>query len=533
VTLFDDMHEAGADPRDLSQSQLSEARKLLTSNLFLFAWEVFGYKDLIPELHGRIAHIIGQWGQPGYERLMVQIPREYFKTSLCTRANSLWQIVREPDLPVAIFNERLENTAKWIRAIKDVVQSSVVFHTVFKDLMPPGIAPGDNRTMPRWWKWSDTEINFERAATGIPEASITGLGIGAASAGGHWPKTIKDDLISEDAARSAAVMDHSKEWFDKSLYLERPALKGMDLINCTRWSYDDLYSYVAQKYQYKVYRRAAIEDGKSIFPQKLTLEELQQQQQRDPYGFSSQMMNRPMPGKEMNFNLEWLRWGRVEDDSFKITHESYLPEVGGEPVPRVVHLQSMNKAILLDPAPSEARDRNKERNARNGLVVVGKDFYNRRFVLDVWAERVDPLDVMHKLLDLAAKWGTYTIGIEEVNFSKVYRHWLTELARQRKVDVRFLRLNPKDFGRQDKDTRIAAKIPDFREGFYYLNQATTQPLVQEYVEFPYGATRDLMDALAYDVRVRKPASPEEMEAMIYSQPRGVWPSSTRDPVTGY
>ena len=61
----------------------------------------------------------------------------------------------------------------------------------------------------------------------------------------------------------------------------------------------------------------------------------------------------------------------------------------------------------------------------------------------------------------------------------------------------------------------------------------SDPEFQEYVEFPYGATRDLMDALAYDVRVRKPASPDEIEKMLMAEGRGVWPSSTRDPVTGY
>jgi hypothetical protein len=541
AAIIADMESSGGSPLDMSHQQVVLLQEWLLEDLFAFAWMVFDYRDLRPELHGRISKLLQKWGTPGYERMMVQIPREFFKTSLCTRANALWQVCRDPDAPVAIFNERIENAAKWLRAIKDVVQSNLIFQTVFRDLLPPGIGRDDTRSMPRWWKWSDTEILFQRGAVGTPEASVTALGIRTASAGGHWPKTIKDDLISEDAVRSPADMEFSKEWFDKSLYLERPALKGWDLVVCTPWAYDDLYAHVLRKYNYKLYRRSALEDGESIFPQKLTTDELLVQQERDPYGFSSQMLCQPRPGRDMAFQQEWLRYGMVKADPdypdvpyFEIEPGDYDEEACVSPTyapPQRVALHTLSKAILCDPAPSEASERKRERNARNAIVVEGIDPWGRKYILDTWADRCDPADTIEMLFTMMDKWGTNVVGIEEVVFSLVYRHWMREIAERRNQHIRFVRLKPRG---RDKDTRITGRIPDMRSGFYYLNRVGTEKFIQEYLEYPYGGTRDLLDAWAYDVdALRRPQTDDEMEIGSYRKERDVWPHSSRNPVTGY
>ncbi len=503
-TTLTEMQSLGANPQDLAHNQVEQLRDYLTNDLFAFAWFVFEYHDLIDSLHGQIAGLIAHWGQPGYERIMVQIPREFFKTSLCTRSNALWQVVRDPNAPVAIFNERIENTAKWIRAIRDVAASNELFQIVFRDLMPPGVSRNDTRTMPRSWKWSDTELQFQRDKI-TPEASITGLGIGAASAGGHWPKIIKDDLISEDAAKSPTVMAAAIEWFDKSLYLERPALKGWDLIPCTPWTYSDLYSYILRTYNYKLYRRAALEGDPltSIFPQKLSTKELIAQRERDPYGFSSMMMCRPRPGKDQAFELSWIRYGSItktpDDEYFTIDPAHYSPDcredTGSDTTPRQVPLHYMNKCLLFDPAPSEQSDRRREDKARNALVMQGVDPWGRRYVLDVWAGRENPTDVIEQVFTMLTEWGADHLAVEEVNFSMLYRHWIYTIAAQRKINLRVTKLKPE---RQQKDTRIVAKIPDMRRGLYYWNRATTEPLRQEYLEYPYGDTRDLLDAWGYD-----------------------------------
>ncbi len=112
-----DMEASGGTPRDMGAAQIAAVRAAVLGDLFLFATVVFGYKDLAA-VHREIAALLGAWGQPGYRRLMVQIPRGHFKTSLCTIANSLWQVCRDADAPIAIFNEKEDNAAMWVRAIR-------------------------------------------------------------------------------------------------------------------------------------------------------------------------------------------------------------------------------------------------------------------------------------------------------------------------------------------------------------------------------------------------------------------------------
>ena len=533
-----------ANPQDLSNQQVGQLREYLENDLFAFAWFVFGFHDLIPELHGKIGSLLGRWGQPGWEKVMVQIPREFFKTSLCTIANSLWQVCREPDAPIAIFNEKQDNAEMWVRTGRDVARGSDLFHAVWPHLLPPGIGTKAGQSMPRWWKWNDREIVFERSRA-QPEASICANGIGAASAGRHWPKIIVDDLISEDAANSPTVMSTVKDWVDKAVYLERPALKGMVLVACTPWAYDDVYSHMLRTYNYKLYRRAALEDadgnqdinGESIFSQKLTTPELLQHYNRDDFGFMSQMQCTPRPGRDRSFDPGWIKWGEVdysnpERPRFRIREQDYDPSIRGdatltETPPRTVPLSSMNKAVLLDPAPTEQNEIKKEKGARNGALVVGVDPWGRRYILQDWASRGDPLFVINEMFKLMDTWGTLTIGIEEVNFSKLYRHWLMQESRRRGQVVRVIKLAP---GKRDKDTRITSLIPAYRSGLYYHAQGETKELVKEMVEYPYGSTVDLLDAHAYDHKIVRPVAAEEEER---EQARRRTGAQGRSPATRY
>ena len=524
-TLGDLSTLSDAQPRDMSRQQSAQVRSLLLDDLFYFAWFIFGFRDLSPDLHGKLASLIGKWGEPGLRRLMIQVPRNFFKTSLCSIANSLWQICREPDEPVAIFNEKQDNAAQWVRTIRDTTQSSPLFLALWgQDLMPPGKAgPEDRRTTPRWWKWNDDEIMFQRSRV-QPEASISALGLGTASAGRHWPKIILDDLISEDARDSPTIMAATKRWVDTATYLERPAMQGKVLVPCTAWAYDDTYAYMLRKYGYVIYRRSALENaegepdvlGESTFPSVFPTELLREQNEKDDFTFSAQMQNVPRPGRDRSFDPKWLRWGSIvgdpESQSFAIRTEDFDSTIAGEvglndpPMARVP-LAMMNKALLWDPAPTEQNEVNRSRGSRNGLVVVGRDPWGRLFFLDCWAGRTDPLDVISAAFRLADRWSVQSIGVEEVAFSMLYRHWLTQEMKRRGQWIPIMRLKT---GNRQKDARIVAMIAPARSGLFYLNRDTMAPLAKELVEFPYSSLRDLIDAAGYHDKVARPETWDEI-----------------------
>lgn len=528
------------DISDFGPTQVTELRDYLNGDLFAFAWVIFNYtRLLVPEVHGPMAEFISPWGQPGHKRLMMQVPRDIGKTSLVTRANALWQVCRNPNATVAIFNEKEANSIKWLRAIREVVESSKVFQTLYRDLLPKGLLEG---SVAKRWKWNDAELQFQRDRI-VPEASITALGVTAATTGGHWSHIIKDDILSFEAARSPVVMQMIREWVDSARNLESPAQKGNDLFVCTPWGYDDAYSYVLGKWgdEYQLYRRGALEGGESIIPTKWSTPELMRMQQLDPYNFAAQYLCRPSAGRDVSFQQEWVRWSSVKPgptgEQVTIDLAAYDPQARDSEVeelaPQSVPLHQLATVLLVDPAPSEETDRRAQPGSRNALVMTGLDPWGRYHVLDVWTGRSDPVDVIHKMLDMMKVWQCDTVAIEKVVFSVLYRHWLTQEADRRGQYVRTLDLEPQ---RRAKDTRINALIPPFRQGLFYLNRgsAGAKELVQEILEYPYSRTRDILDALGYAADVlRRPESSVEQHLRMMGDQHRTYPATSRDPVTGY
>ena len=168
-----------------------------------------------------------------------------------------------------------------------------------------------------WWStlWA-LRIRFERDAIGISELSIEPHGIGGTAVGKHFSHKILDDIIGEKAVRSPesrAVMDTAIHWVDNSRPLERPAERGLELVNHTPWAYHDVYAHMLKKWEgeYLVYKRHILEDedgrpdvlhGKSIFPQKMSTLQAKKILKRDPYVNSAQYMCQPKPGKETSEN---------------------------------------------------------------------------------------------------------------------------------------------------------------------------------------------------------------------------------------
>jgi hypothetical protein len=564
-------------PQDMTAQQVAEWRHFLDNSLFAFAYFVFGYTDLTPGFHGPVCQFLGNWGKgpdelpggsalTGWKRLALTIPRESFKTSIATRANALWQVAKSPghNATVAIFNAKEDNSSKWLKAIREVVESSHLLHICYPEMMPPGIgaccipARGDSR--PKTWKWNNIELQLQREQIGIPEASITALGIGGAATGGHWTHIIADDIIGLEESRSPAMMQAAREWIDTARFLERPAGKGDVLYVYTRWSYDDCYRYLLEKWpeEYILYHRGAFDDEglpteRSAFPEKWSTEDLRRMRETDGYHFASQMMSEPRAGKEQSFDPAWNQPCTIHpmDDGdilCRIPSAIFDPKRHESPpsddddrtlelAPQEVLRSQCDAAILWDPAPSEMRDKNKDERARNGKVALFRDPWGRDFIPEARGTRADPLDEMRDTIILAAKWGISKIAVEEVNFSKIYKHVGEYLLEREFPELRslitFIKLKEE---RSQKDTRILGLIPRWRGGLIYVGPEAHQ-LLTEAREYPFGRTRDLLDALAMangpSNRIISAPLSHARVARIESRNREYMHMSGRDSLTGY
>ena len=573
---FDTLSDA--DPRDLSQQNRRVLRAMFEDKqigLFFFAQYIFGYKDLTLDLHLPICQFLGRWGESeladgsvinhpvgeydevvdSWRRLMVCIPREMFKTSLCTRANALWTLARDPshDPTIGIFNENEKKCESWVGAIAEVVEASRLFQTLWAEMIPPGISFEDRDkgiARPRNWKWGSTGIKFVRDSIGVPELSITGFGIGGASAGLHFTHKILDDIIGRSASVSQAVMQDAVNWLDNSRPLERPAEGGCELMAYTHWAYMDCYAHALKKWpgEYKVLKRSILEDkdgnpdainGTSIFGAKISTKKAMKLLKTDPFVNWSQYMCIPRAGRDQSFDESTFRWGNVqfrsEEPIFKIDPAYYDAELldmecGDETAPSLVPVSWMEKAIILDPAPSKPNEIRQEPKANNGAVAVGICPWGRRFALDTYVGRPGPTELLYILMDMAVKWGIRRIAIEEVTFSAIYAPlWSTIINYEYDWEPEFGICYPKG---RNKDDRIKSNlIRVFENGYWYFNRATCARLAQELAEFPHGETKDLPDALSYtDEVISRPETPTELERNWYDNRRT---EETGRGVTGY
>jgi hypothetical protein len=132
---------------------------------------------------------------------------------------------------------------------------------------------------------------------------------------------------------------------------------------------------------------------------------------------------------------------------------------------------------------------------------------------------------------LAKKWqpdGGF--AIEQVVFSKV----LVDLVRRRAPRYGFSEAmfrGVKPLRGKDKDARIRALIGSaFAEGRVYIQSVQTD-FIEEYIQFPIGKTKDILDAFAYSALLwRRGETMEQIEERTEREQERL---ALRDPITGY
>jgi hypothetical protein len=542
--VLTDMAESDGRPHEMTQNQIVSVREHMNANFWDFCVTIGGCDIMYAPVHRTVCTMMEKWGQDGWRRLIAQLPRSSLKSTILTRNGALWQACRDPNTTIIVINEKVERVESWFLAIQSIVAGNPMFHALYGDIIPPGISHQDTRSKPRDWVWSSRKMNFIRTKTGIPEPTFTAMGYSSAYTGGHWDWCYLDDLISEEARDSGIVMQASKDRFDTLQYIGPTPARWNAFIPCTRWTFDDVYRYAVETHGFKLYRRSALEGQKSIWEERWPTASLLGEQERNPVSFSCQMQNNPMPGKDLAFQPTWVRAGNVVPDEwgqlgFKIDDASFDrtitvdPDLDEEP-PQFVPLNHLTKVLLVDPAPTKESDRKRNPTSRTAMVMKGIDAWGRRYWLDLWAGREEPVTELRQMFAMLQKWGTDRIAVEEVNFSILYAPWLKYMGpREFGMTIRYVPLLTKG---RDKDQRIFGKRNSFQNGFEYVNEPIRGPMMDEYMSFPYGQTRDILDAAAYDQDpgvLPRPASPDERE---YALAMDEWRKSDeggRDEVTGY
>lgn len=495
-------------------SHIEEIRDLARKNLYYFTKYVLNFDKLTKSLHLPLCEFIQN---PQFNRKLILLPRAHLKSTICTISYPIWLIIQKKiegldikgtDVRILIANESATNAEHFLAAIQNILETNRELQTLF-----PNIVPAPNKRK----RWNQQELVVNRTVS-FPEATIQTIGVGGAIQSNHFDVIILDDLIGKEAMDSETVMEKTRIWLDYTESLLVNPKKSMVIIIGTRWHRRDIYQHVIDNDpRFVVYSRQAVEDGKVIFPEQFDMEFYDALRNKNPMLYYSQYLNNPVDPERCDFRPEWLKtyeWVQ-QDNTWAIKFED-------DPI--AVPLSSFDIVGAFDPSVDE-----NSKTSRMAVVFAGMDYKQRVVILDVFAARQTIDTVIDRIFSMYQKWRPRILGIESVVFSRLYVYIFEKEMRKR---MQWLNIVPiKVSSIRSKESRIRDALQAVAAQGRLYRSAGMGEFDQEFMEFPQGRYRDILDAATHAVNMlRQPESVEnikEYDELEEEFLRG------RNPVTGY
>jgi predicted phage terminase large subunit-like protein len=440
---------------------------ILRTDFAYFVWKCFNTIvpgiEFCPNWHiGAIAYQLTRVQNGEIKRLLINQPPRSLKSISVSVAYVAWLLGHDPRVRFIVASYSSELAAALHLQFRMVIDSDW-----YKQLFP----------MMRLAKDTDTEavttVGGGRLATSVG-GSLTGRG---------GDIIIVDDPLKAEEAQSDLARSRVLEWFRGTL-LSRLNDKehGQIIVLMQRLHQDDLSGHLIETGRWTHLKLPAIATVDTIIrigPQKViarragevlhperesheTLERIKREigSQR----FSAQYQQEPVPLTGNYIKGEWLKY-----------YEQ--PPVKG---PRDQIVQSWDTAYM----PGESNDF----SVCTTWLKQGADCY----LLDVFRDRLEFLDLCHKARSLARDFCADTILIEKVGLGCSL---LREL--QSKPPSGFVRpmgIVPKG----DKRDRLIAQSPRIESGQVHLPAEAVwlADFVNEILQFPYGRHDDQVDSLS-------------------------------------
>lgn len=465
-------------PSDIREDLAAKGK----SDLYFFAKGVLGFKDMTERCHGQLCAFADE--HPAQYKMML-MPRDHFKSSVITIAGSLQRVVKNRELTQLIANESATNAERFLRAIRQHAEGNKIFRALYSDVIPK-----DTRKV----RWNDSELDFVREGH-YPEPTIDTIGMTGAATSRHYRHITIDDPISEEAVKSEKVMnDTITRLSGFTALLTKPDYDPIWIVG-TRWAFWDCYQWYIDNFGDKLgkFFRSVIDPftGELIFPELISQDTLALKRQiLGEYRFSCLYMNNPRNMDIQDLNVSDLRWyGWSSDErSLNLYQTGNNGEVSNI---RQVKLSDLQIFVTVDLAPAETAT-----SDRNAIVTCGITPWNEVVVLDVFAKRCTPLDVMEYLFTLQKRYGYFKLGIEDVAYQKAFKYFLKNEANNREVYFQVVPL--KNTG--NKVVRIRGLQPVLATGHVYVDPKM-HLLRSEMADFPLGKHDDVIDALSMQLQL--------------------------------
>lgn len=527
----DPEHEpARVDYLDAISSVRELKRRKFRSSLFLFTKYCLGYPDLDVEAHGPLCDLLERaywgidkkpWHEKGIRKILVMLPRGTLKSTIVTISFPQWVLLQND--PTALlnslpdnalekmwtappsfngkkgYNQRIlisnlivDNALQFIATIKASFSTGEELRDVFGNAAP-------ERRVEGLWKAERCNITW-RDDYSARDPNLQANGMDRSVNSGHFDIGIFDDMIDHTMVTNQEMVEKSiNNYRNTQPLLEKPSLQ---IYVGTHWADQDLYAHFRESKEEQGQWEVLIEeadrdidsppmpphhrlpDGRRRYflPSKLDGSNLPKLRvNQGEYLFSCQYQNNPVPQKTAVFKKDYFKNSLYTLDGMS---EFDLKQ----------WLGTLSIHTTSDPAISKEKQ-----GCQAVIVTCGWDAAHVCWVLDLFAEKsVHPSAFLEEFFRQVRAWDSVSAGIEEIGFQELYKVNAEQKSEKDGIYLPWVELKPA--GRL-KEIRIVKLEPLAKAGRLRY-RVEHRAIEVEAIRFPRGKSRDILDALAYQLDVQ-------------------------------
>ena len=494
-------------PNQLTPEQLARRvaqwrkdRQRARTDLLWLCNEVLQYKDVEAAVHGPIIELLQKfkggidddkgyrpavdvWELEGPRKRLFLDPRGHLKTTVITISHTIQWIINYPDIRVLLSMATGDQVTKVMSEVLNHFRFNENFRWLFPDFCPAAKSAKDFGNME-----SFTVPNRKRKW--LKEPTVSSCSVGRVVAGGHYEVLKNSDLVDKENVKTPNQIREVTEHFKYlNPLLERggqPPQPGWMDVEGTRYDFSDLYGWIKdtdekrKEREWQISERAAIMDGKILWPTRFSLKDLKSIEEDDEYIFACQYLQNPVPIGSGLCTRDEIQW---------------KPRKVMRAIPMHYHMT----IDLAGMDPSSNGD-------YTVLNVHGFDTDGRMNVVEILADRLDPFNVIELIFAQCKAFPQIQdIKIEREAHSRVLLPFLKrEQEKKRQTESGFKYLPPiieiKRDNRTAKKQRIKGLQPWFKGRLISFAEEVTSKLetIQQICRFSDVSTYhdDILDTLA-------------------------------------
>ena len=395
--------------------------------------------------------------------------REHYKSTIITFAQTIREILIDPEITVGIFSHTRPQAKSFLRQIKQEFELNKTLAALFPTILYSN--PRKEST-----KWSEDEGITVKRQSNPAAATVEAWGVvDGQPTGKHFSLLVYDDIVTRDSVTTPEMMENVVDALALSYNLG--AHGGRRRFIGTRYHFSDAYRTVMDRGTATARIHPATQDG-SIdgVPVFLTQDQLDvKKRDMGVYVFSCQMLQNPIADDKQGFKRDWIRY-----------YSGALPS-------------SINWYLLVDAANSKRKG-----SDYTSMWAVGLGSDKKMYAIPEVRDRLNLTERTNRLIELHRKYSPSQVRYEQYGLQGDIAYILKH---QEQIGYRF------DIhevaGPTSKIDRIKRLVPLFEYGDILLprSHAVTDYegkvrnlvhdfIEEEFVPFPVPLHDDMLDALS-------------------------------------